>query len=168
MGVSGSGKSTVGAAVAQMMHATFIEGDSLHSSQNIEKMHSGIPLSDRDRKGWLETIHGIIEHRTREGEDCVVSCSALKVSYRALLRNDVAHITFIYLKGSYELIYGWMAKRKGHFMPTGLLKSQFADLEEPTASESDIITILLRENIDDELLEIRQQLEARAVLRSGS
>lgn len=164
MGVSGSGKSAVGAAVAQMINAVFIEGDDLHSKENIDKMHRGIPLTDEDRKGWLEKIHAAIVQITGEGKDCVVSCSALKLRYRAVLRKDVAHITFIYLKGSYGLIYGWLQKRGNHFMPAGLLQSQFADLEEPAASEPDVITIPLRENIAEELQEVKQELKAAGVL----
>lgn len=164
MGVSGSGKSTVAAAVAQKMQAEFIEGDSLHPPQNIDKMKNDTPLTDEDRKGWLEKIHSIIVQITSEGKDCVVSCSALKRRYRAVLREDVAHIVFIYLKGSYDLIHGWLAKRSGHFMPASLLKSQFADLEEPTANETDIITIPLKENIEEELREVEGELATKGIL----
>lgn len=164
MGVSGSGKSTVGAAVAQMMRAVFIEGDSLHPEENIEKMHRGIPLTDDDRQGWLEKIHAIILQTTGEGKDCVVSCSALKRRYRAVLREDVAYIVFIYLQGSYDLIYGWLAKRNDHFMPATLLKSQFADLEEPAADETDVITIPLREDFGEEAQEVERGLQKKGIL----
>jgi len=164
MGVSGSGKSTVAAAIAQKMNAEFIEGDSLHPEENIEKMHRGIPLTDEDRQGWLEKIHAIILQTTGEGKDCVVSCSALKRRYRAVLREDVRHILFVYLKGSFELIHGWLQKRDNHFMPASLLQSQFADLEEPTADETDVITIPLRKNIEEELEEVGQELKRKGWL----
>lgn len=164
MGVSGSGKSTVAAAIAQKMQAAFIEGDNLHPPQNIDKMKNNIPLTDEDRKDWLEKIHSIIVEITREGKDCVVSCSALKQRYRAVLRKDVSYMTFIYLKGSYNLIYGWLTKRNDHFMLADLLQSQFDDLEEPSLSETDVITIPLKENIAEELEEVAQELRAKSVL----
>ena len=108
MGVSGCGKSTIAKALAKDMNAAFLEGDDFHSQSNIDKMKSGIPLTDEDRKGWLESIHAKIKTYTDKGEDCIVSCSALKRRYRDTLRENVAHILFVYLKGSFELIHGWM------------------------------------------------------------
>ncbi|AYD46402.1 gluconokinase [Arachidicoccus soli] len=161
MGVSGCGKSTIAKAIAKDMNATFLEGDDFHSQSNIDKMKAGIPLTDEDRRGWLESIHAKIESFTENGSDCVVSCSALKHKYRDVLRENLEHILFVYLKGSFELIHSWMEKRKHHFMPPELLKSQFDTLEEPNADEKDVITAEINKDIDDEMLNILQQLKER-------
>lgn len=164
MGVSGCGKSTIAEAIAKEMNAVFLEGDDFHSQSNIDKMKAGIPLTDDDRKGWLESIHTKITTDTDKGEDCILSCSALKRKYRDTLRKDMAHILFIYLKGSFELIHGWMEKRKHHFMPPELLKSQFDTLEEPTAEEKDAITVHIDAGIQSEIQHILQQLKKRNYL----
>ncbi|MDE1190992.1 MAG: gluconokinase [Arachidicoccus sp.] len=158
MGVSGSGKSTVAAAVAQKMNALFIEGDSLHPKENIDKMEHGIPLNDEDREGWLKKIHALIEQITTEGKDCVVSCSALKIKYRAVLRKSIDNILFIYLKGSYDLIHKWVENRSSHFMPPSLLKSQFADLEEPAKDEKDVVIVKLVPYLENEMAQIFKAL----------
>ncbi|SIS18711.1 gluconokinase [Williamsia sterculiae] len=130
MGVSGSGKSVVGAALAQRLRVPFADADDLHPQANIDKMAAGVPLDDADRTPWLETIAGWLrEHRTTGG---VVACSALKRSYRDVLRSGVdadTGVQFLYLSGSRELIAARQASRPGHFMPAALLDSQFDTLE---------------------------------------
>lgn len=126
MGVSGSGKSTVGAAVAQRLGVPFADADDLHPAANIAKMSAGIPLDDDDRRPWLETIGRWL---TDHPEGGVVSCSALKRSYRDQLRRHVTDLGFLHLDGTREVITRRQASRPGHFMPASLLTSQFATLE---------------------------------------
>ncbi len=130
MGVAGAGKSTVGQLLAAELHCEFLDGDSLHPQANIEKMTRGIPLTDADRAPWLTTVHARIVDSYQRGECLVVACSALKQRYRDTLEAGVA-ITWVYLKGSEELIRERLQHRQHHFMKTQMLASQFADLEEP-------------------------------------
>jgi gluconokinase len=130
MGVAGSGKTTVGELLANELHSAFLCGDLLHPPANIEKMTNGIPLTDSDRAPWLAAIHARIEDTFRREEDLVVACSALKQRYRDTLDRGVANM-WVYLKGSYELIWERIEHRKHHFMKPEMLASQFADLEEP-------------------------------------
>ena len=135
MGVSGCGKTLVGAALAKRMGARFVEGDSYHPAQNIERMASGKPLRDEDRWGWLDAIAVEIARTEREGGKLVVTCSALKRLYRDRLRRASRHILFAYLEVERDLAAGRVASRKGHFMPASLIDSQFAALEPPTVDE---------------------------------
>lgn len=130
MGVAGSGKTTVGQLLANELHSEFLCGDSLHPQGNIEKMTRGIPLTDADRAPWLASIHACILESSQRGEHLVVACSALKQRYRDTLNNGVP-ITWVYLKGSEELIRERLQQRKHHYMKPQMLASQFADLEEP-------------------------------------
>lgn len=131
MGVSGSGKTTVGRLLAQELGWEFYEGDQYHPPENIAKMSAGIPLGDADRWPWLRRLRDLIAGLEAGGGSAVIACSALKQSYRDLLDEAGAAVTFVYLKGGGELIGRRLAGREGHFMPTSLLDSQFADLEEP-------------------------------------
>jgi gluconokinase len=131
MGVAGSGKTTVGTMLAQAMKCAFLEGDSLHPKENIDKMTRGLPLTDADRAPWLLAIHAHILDVFERGLDLVVACSALKQQYRMLLDKHVP-ITWIYLKGSPELIRARLRHRQKHFMKAGMLGSQFDALDEPT------------------------------------
>lgn len=134
MGVAGCGKSLIGSMVAHAIGGTYIDGDDLHPQSNIEKMSSGEPLSDEDRWPWLVAV--ATELRSIEGVG-LIGCSALKESYRDIIRNNTDEaVTFIFLSGSKKLIADRMAERKGHFMPTALLDSQFATLEVPDENES--------------------------------
>ncbi|WP_457580640.1 gluconokinase [Ensifer canadensis] len=129
MGVSGSGKTSVGEAVARAFSYRFIEGDALHPQANIAKMSAGIPLADEDRWPWLQEIG---RQLSLSAEPIVVSCSALKRSYRDLLRESAGgDLVFVYLHGSRDVLAGRMQHREGHFMPASLLDTQLATLEEP-------------------------------------
>jgi gluconokinase len=139
MGVSGSGKSTVAALLAAALGCQFQEGDDLHPPENVEKMRSGTPLTDADRMPWLRKIAEEIDGWRARGECGVLTCSALKRSYRDLIIGDRHDVVLVYLKGSRDLIHRRMAARHEHFMPVALLDSQFATLEEPTPDKHPII-----------------------------
>jgi gluconokinase len=130
MGVAGSGKTTVGTKLAKAMKCAFLEGDSLHPQENIDKMSHGTPLTDADRAPWLVAIHARILEASERGLDLVVGCSALKQQYRRLLAKDVP-ITWVYLKGSPALIRARLKHRPSHFMKADMLASQFDALDEP-------------------------------------
>jgi gluconokinase len=132
MGVSGSGKSTVGKLLAQQLGWTFLEGDDFHPAANIDKMRHGIALNDEDRKPWLDRIRERLDEAHERGENVVLACSALKHAYQHYLDHfDPASLRYIYLEGSEELIRARLAQRTGHFMDPHLLHSQFATLEPP-------------------------------------
>ncbi len=133
MGVSGSGKSTVGAALAQRLRVPFADADDFHPAANIAKMTAGHPLDDDDRRPWLEAIGDWLAQRCDTGG--VMSCSALKRSYREVLRRHCADVEFLHLSGTPEVIGRRQASRPGHFMPASLLASQFATLEPLDADE---------------------------------
>ena len=139
MGVSGSGKTTVAALVSAALGCQFQEGDDLHPAENVAKMHSGTPLTDGDRMPWLHKIAEKIDDWRAKGESGVLTCSALKRSYRDIIIGERRDVTLVYLKGSYELIRRRLAARHDHFMPLALLDSQFATLQEPTPDEHAII-----------------------------
>ena len=131
MGVSGSGKTSVGVLLARALGGEFVEGDDYHPPANVAKMRQGIPLDDADRRPWLETLAAEIGRWLEAGRTVVLACSALKRSYRAILRGGRPGVRFIYLKGNVALIRARLAKRRGHYMPASLLDSQLATLEEP-------------------------------------
>ena len=128
MGVSGTGKTSVGAQLAEELGCEFVEGDSLHPSRNIEKMQHGTPLTDEDRWPWLQAIAEMVAVRDHEGTSTVVTCSALKRKYRDILR-DAAPTFFVHLDAPFEVLEARMKERTKHFMPTSLLRSQFDALE---------------------------------------
>ena len=134
MGVTGSGKTTVGEALARAIPATFVDGDKLHPEANIAKMSAGIPLDDADRWPWLAKVGETLRDRPTP---VIVGCSALKGAYRDFITERAGvPVLFIYLDGSRELISRRMHERTGHFMPTSLLDSQFATLEVPGKDEN--------------------------------
>jgi gluconokinase len=139
MGVSGSGKSTIAAMLAIRLDWLYEDGDWFHPPANVEKMHSGEPLTDEDRWPWLRAIAAWIDETRRAGGHAVIACSALKRAYRDILVGDRADVRLVYLKGERELIARRMAVRHGHFMPPSLLDSQFAALQEPGADEHPIV-----------------------------
>ncbi|SRR5258708_2457573 len=144
MGVSGSGKTTVASQLAHRLHWRFAEADSFHASANVAKMRDGIPLTDEDRRPWLDAIAAWIDAMRAAGEHCVVACSALKRSYRAKLAAGPRDVRFVYLKGDYGLVASRLNGRTGHYMPASLLQSQFDTLEEPDATENAIIVSIER------------------------
>jgi gluconokinase len=136
MGVAGAGKSTVGELLAARLNCPFRDADSFHPAANIAKMSRGEPLEDEDRRPWLRAIAAWIAEHRAAGTTCVVTCSALKRVYRDIVTSEQsADVRLVYLKGEFELIDARLKARTGHFMPPGLLHSQFAALEEPCADE---------------------------------
>jgi gluconokinase len=134
MGVSGSGKSTVGALLAERLGVEFLDADAFHPPENVAKMAAGVPLTDADRRPWLERLNAELRQR----KDAVLACSALKASYRRTLAQGI-DCRLVHLRGPIELIRGRMAKRSHRYMPASLLASQFATLEPPSgAIEVDI------------------------------
>ncbi|PWS27349.1 gluconate kinase [Pedobacter yonginense] len=149
MGVSGSGKTVIGEAIAQRMNARFVDGDHLHSQRNIDKMASGIPLTDADRLDWLKLVAQVGKKEVAHNHKCVIACSALKKSYRDVIRLENEQLIFIYLKGSFDLIELRLALRQGHYMPKGLLQSQFDALEEPKNGENDVVQVEINQSIPE-------------------
>lgn len=147
MGVSGSGKTVIGKALAPKLNAEFIDGDNLHSQRNVDKMAAGIPLTDEDRLDWLNLIAKVGHDHAAHGTTCIIACSALKKKYRDNLRSNNPSMRFIYLKGSYDLIYSRIAKRSHQYMPASLLKSQFDTLEEPQNDEHDVFVVSIDQEI---------------------
>lgn len=133
MGVTGSGKTTVGSLLAQQLGWKFADADDFHPQSNVEKMRHGIPLNDDDRRPWLERLRAEIAKQDAEGRNLVLACSALKKEYREILRVGPT-VEFVYLKGSAELIAHRLEARHGHFADEKILAGQFADLEEPDSA----------------------------------
>lgn len=153
MGVSGTGKSTIGKLLSQKLAIPFFDGDDFHPEANIKKMQSGLPLNDEDRYDWLVSLNKLSKEHKQQG--AVIACSALKSAYRDILNQDMGgHLTFVYLQGSFELIKSRMEKRDSHFMPIDLLKSQFDTLEPP----DEAITISIEQSPDSIIDSILRQL----------
>ncbi len=138
MGVSGCGKSTVAALLAGRLGWAYEEGDALHPQSNQDKMAAGHPLNDEDREPWLARVADWVDERLEAGEDGLITCSALKRSYRDVINRHGSGVVFVYLAGTPELIATRLAARHGHFMPPALLDSQLEALEEPTPDEPQI------------------------------
>jgi gluconokinase len=132
MGVSGSGKTTVGRILAADLGWRFVDADDYHPAANVAKMHAGNPLDDEDRRPWLQALDRLIDDAQERGEDLVLACSALKHSYQDYLKEGEPDVHYVYLEGSEDLIRRRLAERKGHFMNPGLLHSQFETLEPPS------------------------------------
>jgi gluconokinase len=139
MGVAGSGKTTIAAALAERLGWRLLEGDAFHPPANVAKMAAGTPLTDDDRWPWLRAIAAEVDAIRAAGGSAVVACSALKRAYRDVLIGDRADVRLVYLQGTRTLIGERLAARKGHFMPSALLDSQFATLEEPGPKEAPIV-----------------------------
>jgi gluconokinase len=138
MGVSGSGKSTIGTLLAGRLQWEFQDGDWFHPAANVDKMHNGVPLTDEDRWPWLRAIAAWIDESRDAGRHGIIACSVLRRRYREIVIGDRPDIRLVYLKGDEELIARRIATRHEHFMPASLLHSQFATLEEPGADENPI------------------------------
>lgn len=149
MGVSGSGKSAVAEAIAKEMDVPFLDGDFLHPRANIDKMASGNPLNDEDRKPWLEIMNSVIYAMQNTHNVSILVCSALKRKYRDALRKNNNGLYFIYLKGDFDLIAQRLQNRKGHFFKLEMLKSQFEALEEPLNNHNDIYVINIDQTLDE-------------------
>jgi carbohydrate kinase (thermoresistant glucokinase family) len=159
MGVSGVGKTTVAEALARHLGWPFSDSDIFHPPANVEKMRSGIPLTDDDRWSWLDRIAVEIDRHRTEDRGLVVACSALKRAYRRILTEGRADVRLVYLQGDRALIMRRLALRKGHYFPANLLDSQFAALEEPLASE-DALTVAADKPVDAIVDEIARRLGA--------
>jgi gluconokinase len=153
MGVSGCGKSTIAAILASRLQWPFEEGDALHPQANIEKLAAGHPLTDADRWPWLAKVADWVGERLDAGQNGLITCSALKRSYRDLINRRGSGVMFVFLAGSKETIAARLAARHGHFMQASLLDSQFADLEEPAPDEPAI-----RVDIGPPAAEIAEQI----------
>jgi len=143
MGVSGSGKSTIASMLAQRLHWVYEDADWFHPKSNIEKMHHGEPLNDEDRWPWLRAIAEWIDATRSAGGHGVVACSALKRAYRDILIGNRRDVRLVFLKGDRDLIARRIAARADHFMPSTLLESQFAALQEPQADERPIVVTIV-------------------------
>jgi len=161
MGVSGNGKSTIGAALAAALGLPFIEGDTLHSAHNIEKMSRGLPLDDADRAPWLAAIAARLADTTRYPRGLVITCSALKASYRQRLRCADASVRFVFLDAPESVIGQRLALRTHHFMPASLLSSQLQTLEHPRG-ESDVLTVDASGSIEHTLQAVLRAVTASA------
>jgi gluconokinase len=157
MGVSGSGKSTIASKLAERLRWIFEDGDRFHPASNVAKMSAGHPLTDEDRWPWLQAIADEIDRVCKAGQHAVIACSALKRAYRDILVHGRNDVRIIYLKGTQELIADRLAQRKGHFMPPGLLTSQFGTLEPPGTSENPV-TVSIDASVDAIVDDIVNQL----------
>lgn len=154
MGVTGVGKTTVGKRLANRLGWAFYDADDFHPAANVEKMHKGIALVDEDRLPWLEALSALIEECVRRGESAVLACSALRETYRRILKGDHDGVCFVYLSASPEVIRRRLESRVGHFMNPDLLKSQFETLEVP----SDAVVINAEPSPGEIVGEIREKL----------
>jgi gluconokinase len=157
MGVSGSGKSTIGEQLAERLGWSYEDGDKFHPASNVAKMSAGHPLTDEDRWPWLQAIADEIDRVCASGRHAVIACSALKRAYRDILVHGRSDVRMVFLKGTEQLIANRLARRKGHFMPPGLLASQFKTLEPPGIDENPV-TVSIEPSVDAIVDDIVRQL----------
>jgi gluconokinase len=170
MGVSGSGKSTIAEKLAGRLNWCYEDGDKFHPAGNVAKMSAGQPLTDEDRWPWLQAISDEIDRACEAGQRLVIACSALKRVYRDVLVHGRNDVRILYLRGTQELIASRLALRKGHFMPPGLLDSQFKTLEPPDRGENPV-TVSIDASVDAIVDDIVSQLglsPAGGSIRSGN
>jgi gluconokinase len=158
MGVSGSGKSTIAASLAERLNWVYEDGDRFHPASNVAKMSAGQPLTDEDRWPWLQAIADEIDRVCESGGHVVIACSALKRTYRDVLVHGRDDVRIVYLRGTQLLIADRLARRKGHFMPPGLLDSQFKTLEPPAADENPI-TVSIDASVETIVEDVVRQLK---------
>lgn len=154
MGVSGTGKSTIGKSLSQKLGWPYFEGDDFHPEENVKKMREGFPLNDDDREPWLQILRELILKQIKEKQSAIFSSSALKEKYRRTLAGENKEIHFVYLAGSYELIMGRLQQRDHEYMPSTLLTSQFEALEEPQQA----IKISIDQQVEEIIEEIIQKI----------
>ena len=154
MGVAGSGKTTVGEALAQRLGWEFYDADAFHPAENIAKMTNGIPLNDADRVPWLAALHALISASLMDNRPGVLACSALKERYRRQLMDGNDGVNLVYLKGSYDLLWSRLSHRKDHYMKPEMLKSQFEALEEP----AEALTVDVSLSVDEIVERIIKQI----------
>lgn len=173
MGVSGSGKTSLGTFLSEKLGWPFYEGDNFHPKENIEKMVRGEALTDQDRFPWLLRLHEVIERERASGSDALVACSALKRLYRQILLHGSTalgshqnaspctspEVFFVYLHGDYNLIHQRMVARQGHYMKADLLRSQF-DILEPPTDEENVLTLDIRKSLSEMTLEIEKHIDS--------
>jgi gluconokinase len=160
MGICGSGKTTVGRMLATRLGVPFFEGDDYHTPENVAKMADGQPLTDDDRRPWLNALATALADWDARGQETVVSCSALRRSYRDLLSNAGRDVVFVFLEGAMDLVRQRMSSRQGHFMPTALIESQIEALEDPRG-EPNVITGNISDPPDVLVTHIMEVLKAR-------
>lgn len=161
MGVCACGKSTIGEQLAKKLGRKFIDGDDLHPRANIQKMSSGQPLNDEDRKPWLERIRDASYSLESKNEHGIIVCSALKKAYRDQIREGNENVTFLFLDGDKQLILERMSKRQGHFMKENMVNSQFETLERPDAEPQTIVV-----NIDASIEEIIEEAAQKLIAQN--
>lgn len=152
MGVSGSGKSSVGKLLSQHSGWQFYDADDFHSPEAIAKMSRGIPLADSDRQLWLKRLNNLVETTLNAQENAILACSALKSEYRQIIEGDRFLVTWIYLQGDYDCLLSRLQQRQGHYFPANLLRSQFDILEEPQTAITIDVSLLTQEAIVQEIL----------------
>jgi gluconokinase len=160
IGVSGSGKTSIGRALSVLTGWSFLDADDYHSPENIAKMSRGEPLTDADRQPWIDTLIEVIDSQVKHGEQTILACSALKKSYRSqLAQSNLPSVHFVYLKVAPELLETRLKQRQGHFMSPKLLLSQLETLEEPTADEATIVRVQIETSLETIALYIHNKLE---------
>jgi len=166
MGVSGSGKSTIAARLAERLKWAYEDGDRFHPPNNVAKMRADQPLTDEDRWPWLQAIADEIDRVCRSGGYAVIACSALKRAYRDVLVHGRSDVRIVFLSGTQALIADRLARRKGHFMPPGLLDSQFKTLEPPAGDENPVI-VSIDASVENIVEDVVSQLKTSRADRGG-
>jgi len=156
MGVAGSGKTTVGEALAKRLGWCFYDADGFHPAENVAKMANGTPLTDSDRVPWLSALHALIASSLKENRSGVLACSALKESYRRQLLDGLEDVLLVYLKGSYKLIWSRLSLRQDHYMKPNMLKSQFEAFEEPTNALAFDISLTVEEIVEGIVMRVAE------------